>query len=72
MTAWSIHFGWPAGDVWGNLLASGICAGAVYWRARIHLRRQARQHAEQQAQTHAMLQRLHDHLGVEPPEEDQT
>lgn len=72
MSAWSIHFGWPAGDVWGNLLASGICAAVVYWRARIHLRRQAAHHAEQHARTHAMLEQIHEHLGIDAPEEDQA
>ena len=30
---------WFVGNVWPNLVASGICTAIVWWRARIHLRR---------------------------------
>lgn len=40
-------FGWPAGQVWPNLLASAICALLVWWR--LH-RQGAAQHAEALAQ----------------------
>ena len=68
MSPWSVHFGWPDGDVYGNLIASGICAGLVYWRARIHLRREVARHAEQHARTHVLLEQLHEHLGIGAPE----
>ncbi len=65
MTVWGFYFGWYQGAVYSNLLASAICTGLVYWRAKIHLRRQAEQHAR----THALLLRIHEHLGVDIPEE---
>ena len=30
---------WFVANVWPNLVASAICAGLVWWRARIHLAR---------------------------------
>ena len=30
---------WFVGQVWPNLVASGICTGIVWWRARVHLSR---------------------------------
>lgn len=35
----AFYFAWYQGAVYSNLLASGICAGVVWWRARVHLRR---------------------------------
>lgn len=57
MNVFGLYFGLPAGAVWSNLIASGICAGLVWWRARRRLRRQheeqvalaQRHHAEQMA-----------------------
>ena len=28
---------WFWANVWPNLVASGICAGVVWWRARVHI-----------------------------------
>lgn len=61
------------GPIWPNLAASAICTGAVWWRARIHLRRQHEtltgqvrqmrdEHAERHAQTHALVESLHARL----------
>lgn len=30
MRTLALFFGWPAGGVWSNLLASAICSAAVY------------------------------------------
>lgn len=43
MSVFGLFFGWPAGAVWGNLAASAICTGIVWWR--LH-RQAARQHVE--------------------------
>jgi hypothetical protein len=33
----NLYFGWPAGAVYSNLLASAICAGLVWWRLRARM-----------------------------------
>jgi hypothetical protein len=33
----AFYFGWPLGAVWSNLLASVICAGALWWRVRARM-----------------------------------
>ena len=47
MTVLAFYFGWYAGAVWSNLLASVICVGVAWWR--IH-RQAARHHVEALAQ----------------------
>ena len=29
-----LYFGWPAGAVYSNLIASAICVGVAWWRLR--------------------------------------
>jgi len=41
------YFGWPAGAVWSNLLASAICGILIWWRLRV---RMITHHLEQMAQ----------------------
>ena len=56
-----LYFGWPAGAVWSNLLASVICVAVAWWRLRArmiaqHLERLAqaeRHHADLRAQADA-------------------
>ena len=62
MTVLGFYFGLPGGQVWPNLLASGMTGAAVWWRARVHLRRHAEAHAQRQAQTHKLLASLHARL----------
>lgn len=70
---WSFYFGWYQGAVYSNLIASGICAGLVWWRARIHLQRQRdaftarldadrQAHAERHAVTHRLLAEMHQRM----------
>ena len=47
MSVLNLYFGWPAGAVYSNLLASVICAGVVWWRLRA---RMIAHHLEQLAQ----------------------
>lgn len=51
-TIWGFYFGWYQGAVYSNLLASGICAALVWWRARVHLARAREQHARHLADQH--------------------
>lgn len=37
MSVLHFYFGWPDGAVWGNLVASAICAGLVWWRLRTRM-----------------------------------
>ena len=37
MSVFLLYFGWPAGAVYSNLLASLICAVAVWWRLRARM-----------------------------------
>jgi hypothetical protein len=32
-----LYFGWPAGAVWSNLVASLICVGLAWWRIRARM-----------------------------------
>ena len=32
-----LYFGWPAGAVYSNLVASLICVGAAWWRIRARM-----------------------------------
>ena len=48
MSVLRLYFGWPAGAVYSNLLASAICAGLVWWRLRA---RMILHHAEHLAET---------------------
>jgi hypothetical protein len=43
----NLFFGWPAGGVWSNLIASVICVGFAWWRIRL---RMIAHHAEALAQ----------------------
>jgi len=43
----ALYFGWPAGAVYSNLIASVICAGVVWWRVKA---RMIAHHLEQVAQ----------------------
>ena len=47
MSVLALYFGWPAGAVYSNLLASAICAVFVWWRLRV---RMVAHHLEQLAQ----------------------
>lgn len=60
MSIWDFYFGWFQGAVYSNLLASGLCAGLVYWRGRVHLRRQHEMHEAKHAETHELLRSLHE------------
>lgn len=51
-TIWGFYFGWYQGAVYSNLLASGICAALVWWRARVHVARAREQHARHLADQH--------------------
>lgn len=62
MSLWQFYFGWYQGAVYSNLIASGLCAGLVYWRARVHLRRQREAHDQKHAKTHELLESLHRRL----------
>jgi hypothetical protein len=33
----TLYFGWPAGAVWSNLLASAICSALIWWRLRARM-----------------------------------
>ena len=52
---WNFYFGWYQGAVYSNLLASGLCAGLVWWRARVHLKRHARKQTELHEETRRVL-----------------
>jgi len=54
-----LYFGWPAGAVWSNLVASVICVAFVWWRVRL---RMIRQHLEQLAQRELHHQELKAHV----------
>jgi len=43
----NLYFGWPAGAVYSNLLASLICVGVAWWRLKV---RMVAHHAEALAQ----------------------
>lgn len=86
MSLWEFYFGWYQGAVYSNLLASGICAGLVWWRARVHLRHvRAKDKAEldqalaghHQAVASAVAQQLAEHhaavlAAVAAPQEGAT
>jgi hypothetical protein len=66
MTVLAFYFGWYAGAVWSNLLASAICSGFIWWRLHVQavahhaeaLAQAARHHAErlrQAAEHHEAL-----------------
>ncbi len=55
---WSTHFGWPDGDVWGNLIASAVC----FALAALPLRALWRRHTAKHAETHRLLRELHARL----------
>ena len=69
MTVLAFYFGWYAGAVWSNLVASVICVGVAWWRlhrqaARHHaaaLAQAARHHVERltQAQEHHEAMKAH-------------
>jgi len=59
---WAFYFGWYQGAVYSNLLASALCAGLVWWRARVHLRRQGQRHTAELAEHRAdVAKQLADH-----------
>ena len=49
---------WFISQVWPNLVASGICAAVVWWRARVHLGR----HRQAQEDRHLALLHAHNDL----------
>ena len=51
-------FSWPLGVVWGNLLASAVCVGIVWWR----LRPACAHHVEQMAQAERHHKALKAHI----------
>jgi hypothetical protein len=78
VSVWSYFFAWYQGAVYSNLIASAICAGIVWWRARVHLRLgHERRRADLAAHHEAIRQTLAEHhtavkdhitavLGVQP------
>ena len=59
-----LYFGWPAGAVYSNLLASAICAVLVWWRIRA---RMIAHHLEQLAQKDRHHAEHMDALSLETP-----
>lgn len=63
---------WRRGEVLGNVEAQFIIVTPGFVVSHLlHKRRADRQHAERmadQAALHAKVDRLHEHLGVEPPQ----
>ena len=70
-----LYFGWPAGAVYSNLVASAICAVLVWWRLRARmvahhaeaLAQAARHHAERLAQADAHHEALKEHITATVP-----
>jgi len=60
----TLYFGWPAGAVYSNLLASAICAALVWWRIRA---RMIAHHVEQLAQRDRHHAEHMDALSLETP-----
>lgn len=52
------------GPIWPNLAASAICTGAVWWRARIHLRRVRDEHAARHEVAHRLLTEMHQRMNA--------
>jgi len=69
-----LFFGWPDGQVWPNLAASAISftasAAAVWWRARVHLRRHHAAREARHDELRADLAALRALLTPAPPGED--
>jgi hypothetical protein len=71
----NLYFGWPAGAVYSNLLASAICAVLVYWRLRVQmiahhaeaLAQAARHHAERLKQAADNHEELKAHITATVP-----
>ena len=70
MSVLRLYFGWPAGAVYSNLLASAICAALVWWRLRArmilhhaeHLAETERRHLEHLAQAEQHHADLREHI----------
>ena len=75
MSVLALYFGWPAGAVYSNLLASAICAGLVWWRLRArmilhhaeHLAETERRHLEHLAQAEKHHADLKEHITASRP-----
>ena len=50
---------WFWANVWPNLVASGICTGIVWWRARVHIRLHREAHDRRHAEVLSILHRNH-------------
>jgi hypothetical protein len=59
-----LYFGWPAGAVYSNLLASLICALLVWWRLRA---RMITHHLEQLAQRERHHEEMKAHVTAAVP-----
>lgn len=57
-------FSWPGGSVTTNLVASAIFAAPVLWQAIKWAHKMRKSHEE----LHAKLDRVHQHLGIDPHE----
>ena len=69
MDFWSTHFSWPAGDVYGNLIASAVCFVLAGIPVRAVWRRHTKHQAAKHEQTHRLLRDLHARLdNTTPPE----
>ena len=64
MTVLAFYFGWPEGAVYSNLLASAICAGAVWWRLRA---RMIAHHVEVLVQAERHHRELKEHVTAARP-----
>ena len=70
MTVLGLYFGWPAGAVYSNLIASVICVGVAWWRLRARtiahhaeaLAQAARHHIERMAQAEEHHEALKAHV----------
>ena len=75
MSVLNLYFGWPAGAVYSNLLASAICAGLVWWRLRARmiahhaeaLAQSARNHVERMTQADEHHEALKAHITAAVP-----
>lgn len=59
MSVLGLYFGWPAGAVYSNLIASVICVGVAWWK----LHAQAiTHHLERLAQAERLHRELREHV----------
>lgn len=64
MSVFLLYFGWPAGAVYSNLLASAICVAVAWWRLRA---RMIAHHLEHLAQAEAHHLALKEHVTAAAP-----